>query len=200
MLKKIKLICFGTILLLGACTPLEEVKTKTTVSTVEKNLVNGSPWITTAVYKEVNGKMDTSKNYIDTEIANGTISSAQYKNNKFIFVFLKDYTTGEFNLPEISENIKNINKDDKASGFVYGDLKIVELNGEVVRELHNPSFNTNIVIKRVISEVNKNIFTYKFEKDGSTYYVEHRPYKDVFSNKKYPTELQEAVDKFLWSK
>ncbi len=196
MTKFFKLIFFSMVILLVGCTSINN-KMNNSSKAIEY-LEDSSPWATTAVYKEVDGSMDTSKNYIDTDIANGTISSAQYKDGRFIFIFMKDYQNGTFNLPTIVDNIKNTTTTgSKASGFAYGDVRVVEVDGELVRELHKPSFNPNIVVKRTITEIDDKVFAYKFDKDGETYYVEHKKYSDAFPNSTYPLDLQDAIDNFM---
>ena len=79
--------------------------------------------------------MDTSTNYIDTDVANGTISSAQYRDGKFMFIFMSDHHTGEFN-PSLPANIEATLNGADPAGFVHGEFTLVlNEHGEVVRQL-----------------------------------------------------------------
>jgi len=142
------------------------------------NLVlrNSSPWATTAIYQEVNGQIDTGTNFIsDPEISAGTISSAQYRDGRFVFIGLNN-----------------------ADGFSFGEYEIVDDGvGNIIRRITNASFAPNAVIDRSLTTVTADEFTYSLERDGNTYHVEHKPYAQAFPAAVYPEDLQTAVDGFF---
>ena len=145
---------------------------------------SSSPWITTALYKQKNGEIDRSINYInDTSISNGTISSAQYKDGKFIFVPV-DPNTGDFTSPMTAET--------HTSNF--GNYELYTIDGTLTRRLFNTNFGyTN---ERKVTQLDSSKFTYLFtpSNDSVMYYVEHEPYHTVFPNKTYPDSLNTLVN------
>jgi len=149
----------------------------------EQTLENASPLITTAVYKVIDGVVDRSINFIEDDIANGTVSSAQYKGGKFIFVPVNP-STGEFTSP--------ISLDTNTANF--GEFKITEVDGKQVRELFDTNFGyTN---QREIVELTSERFTYSFQPQGSqdTFYVEHEPYNVKFPQATFSEELTAVIN------
>lgn len=160
----------------------------TVLPTAEKGpgILPSTPWVTTAVYKQVNGKTDKSKNYINDDVAQGTVSSAQYSDDQFVFVPL-DTKTGKFDLSDTSALVKNSGKYEL----------LVDGNGRLARRVYDTRFNYTHT--RVIEHLSNQEFTYVLEKDGETYYVEHLPYSAVYPQVSYPAKLQAEVDR-LFSK
>jgi len=163
---------------------------------VDYALKTNSPWVTTAIYLQVDGKADTSVNYIsDTIISSGTISSAQYRDGKFIFLGMSDYITGEFNEIALVNSLMDVVNDGSPVGFSFGDYEIILDNqNNTVRRITNASFAPAAIIDRTVIEASEVTFTYLMEKDGIEYYVEHERYADVFPGVNYPQTLQTAVD------
>ncbi|UJF17006.1 hypothetical protein L0B53_03430 [Vibrio sp. SS-MA-C1-2] len=160
--------------------------------TAYEALTLNAPWATTAVYKEVDGEMDTSVNYIDTDIANGTISSAQYRDGKFMFIFMSDHHKGTFN-ENIASNIEATIEGSDPKGFVHGEFSVeLNENGDVVRKLFGG--------QRIVTEATNEMFTYKMVVEGETYFVEHQPYALAFPKQQYPVELEQAVNDFFYQK
>ena len=161
-------------------------------------LRTSSPWATTAIYLQVNGEIDNTTNFIsDSTISAGTISSAQYRDGKFMFVGMSDFTTGEF---ELSPLVTSLTSDgaSQPNGFSYGDYEIINDGlGNPLRRITNASFAPTATIDRTVTIATADLFTYTFEKDGSTYYVEHKPYAQAFPTATYPQELQTAIDQFF---
>lgn len=156
------------------------------VQTPEKgrSLLSSGPWVTTAVYKQVNRKADKSKNYINDAVAKGTVSSARYSENQFVFVPLNT-KTGEFDLSDISALVKNSGKYEL----------LVDGSGHLVRRVYDTRFGYTHT--RVIEQLSDKEFTYIFEKDGESYFVEHLPYRTVYPEVSYPARLQAAIDKLF---
>ncbi|CAA0154666.1 hypothetical protein R5N98_06535 [Tenacibaculum maritimum] len=178
---KLAFIALSTISFIS-CSSEDAAPTTPPLPTAEK-LEKFSPWITTAIYKVSNGQIDTSINYIsDSIISRGTISSAQYKNGKFIFVPV-NYITGKF-ADTISDNLT----------ANYGKFEIFKKSNEEYRRLFDTNFNyTN---ERKVIKINNEEFTYELKhSSGNTYYVEHFPYNKKFPSLIYPNELQAAIDK-----
>lgn len=168
--------------------------------TVNQVLKTGSPWATTAVYLQTDGKSDKSANLIgDSAISKGTISSAQYSEDKFMFIGMSDYTKGTFNQDALVSSINAVTETgSKPKGFAHGDYEVVkDDNGNTTRRITNASFAPSKVIDRTVTVATADEFGYTFNKNGNTYYVEHKPYAAAFPEATYPAVLQTAVDSFL---
>lgn len=161
-------------------------------------LTTSSPWATTAIYLQVNGDIDTTTNFIsDSTISAGTISSAQYRDGKFMFVGMSDFTTGEFEISPLVTSLTSTGAS-QPNGFSYGDYAIInDGQGNLVRRITNASFAPTATIDRTVTTATADLFTYTFVRDGSTYYVEHKPYADAFPTATFPQQLQTAVDQFF---
>lgn len=161
-------------------------------------LRTSSPWATTAIYLQDNGEIDTTTNFIsDSTISAGTISSAQYRDGNFVFVGMSDFTTGEF---ELSSLVTSLTSSDvsEPNGFSFGNYEVVnDEQGNLVRRITNASFAPSATIDRTITTATADIFTYTFAIDGSTYYVEHKPYAQAFPAVAFPQQLQTAIDQFF---
>jgi len=170
---------------------------------IDQTLMAGSPWVTTGVFLVDEGNVDKSINFIgDEAISSGTISSAQYHKGLFIFVFMSDYTTGSFNEDATIIAINGVTAGTGTpSNFMHGDYEMIrDGQGNDIRRITNPSFNTSVVIDRTVTVATDNEFGYIFEKDGKTYYVEHKSYAQAYTNVTFPAALQEAVDGFFVAK
>jgi len=168
--------------------------------TVNQVLKAGSPWATTALYLQTDGKSDKSENLInDSNISKGTISSAQYSEEKFMFIGMSDYTKGTFNQDALVSSINAAtNSGSKPKGFAHGDYEVVkDDNGNTTRRITNASFAPSKVIDRTVTVATPAEFGYTFNKNGKTYYVEHKPYAVAFPEATYPAVLQTAVDSFF---
>ncbi|WP_432473167.1 hypothetical protein [Amphritea sp. HPY] len=168
--------------------------------TVNQILKAGSPWATTAVYLQTDGKSDKSANLIgDSAISKGTISSAQYSESGFMFIGMTDYTKGTFNQDALVSSINAVTETgSKPAGFAHGDYAIVKDDkGSITRRITNASFAPTKVIDRTVTVATADEFGYTFNKNGNTYYVEHKPYGAAFPGATYPAKLQTAVDSFL---
>lgn len=147
-----------------------------------------SPWVTTAVYAQLaDGTMDTSVNLINTEVAKGTVSSAQYRDGEFIFVTaIVDETTG---LPTGDFDAG----DDNYASLLnnWGAYSVKTDDGKSYRDLSDT--NLGYSNSREITEATSTKFTYLVEVDGTNYYVEHEPYSTFFPSKTYPADLEAAV-------
>lgn len=153
-------------------------------------LTENSPWITSAVYLQVDGKISKTTNYIgDGVISSGTVSSAQYTDSSFVFVPVNP-TTGAFEFPQVKpEDIQsNLNNN--------GYYKIIDVNGVSSREIYCTKFGyTNV---RPITEISATKFTYTFvHANGNTYYVEHDPYSLAFPASTYPVAIQTQVNELF---
>lgn len=157
----------------------------------------GSPWATTAIYLQVNGEPDTSINYINDEtISAGRISSAQYREGMFMFVGMNDHTTGEFDESALISNMEAVINGDSPEGFSLGDYEIIlDEDNNSVRQITNASFAPNATINNIVTTATDHMFTYTFEKDGTTYYVEHEGYGETYPERIYPEMLQTAINK-----
>lgn len=164
---------------------------------VDLVLRNTSPLATTGIFLEVNGEIDRSTNFItDSDISAGTISSAQYRDGHFIFVGLRDFTTGEFDLPPLVTSLTT--EGSQPEGFSFGDFEIFsDEQGNTIRRLTNASFAPTAIIDRNVTTATEDLFTYSFERDGSTFFVEHKPYSEAFPTATFPEELQTAIDQFF---
>lgn len=170
---------------------------------VNQVLKAGSPWATTAVYLQTDGKSDKSANLIgDSAISKGTISSAQYSEGQFLFIGMSDYTKGTFNQDALVTSINAVtDSGSKPAGFAHGDYAIVKNDkGDTVRRITNASFAPTKVIDRTVTVATADEFGYTFNKNGNTYYVEHKPYAAAFPGTTYPAVLQTAVDSFFSAK
>ena len=160
-------------------------------------LRNATPLATTGVFLEVNGEIDRSTNFIsDSTIAAGTISSAQYRDGKFMFVGMSDFTTGEFNLAPLISSL-TANDGSQPSGFSFGDYEVINVAGDTVRRITNASFAPTATIDRKVTTATSDLFTYTFQRDGNTYFVEHKPYAQAFPDASFPQALQTAIDQFF---
>ena len=147
-------------------------------------ILSSTRWVTTAVYKQVKGEFDRSVNYINDPVAQGTVSSAQYSLDRFVFVPV-DTKTGKFDLNNISALVKNNGKYE----LLY------DTNGKLNRRLYDTSLGyTN---SRVIERLNSDEFSYIFNKDGENFLVEHRPFVKIYPGVTYPSELQDAISKLF---
>ncbi|MEH6823813.1 MAG: hypothetical protein V7629_07910 [Motiliproteus sp.] len=164
-------------------------------------LTSASPWATTAIYLQVNGAPDKSINFIDNaSISAGTISSAQYRDGHFLFLSMTDYRTGELDVTSLSVSLATVAAGQGSpQGFAHGDYEVIQNDqGNRVRRITNASFAPTAVIDRQVTTATADEFTYTFTaSNGSTYYVEHKPYTSAFSGKAYPKKLQRAVDQFF---
>ena len=114
-----------------------------------------------------------------------------------MFVGMSDFTTGEFDLSPLVTSLTSDGAS-QPNGFSYGDYEIINDGlGNPVRRITNASFAPTATIDRTVSTATADLFTYTFEKDGSTYYVEHKPYAQAFPTATYPQELQSAIDQFF---
>ncbi len=146
-----------------------------------KILSENSPWVTTAIYKQVDGAMDTSMNFItDPEVSKGTISSAQYTMEEFVFVPV-DTMTGAFDTSDVDAITSN-----------RGTYEIMTKDGVMYRKIMAKNYSN----EREITELTPTKFTYLFSPDGGTtnYYVEHEPYSTVYPEMMYPEELSMKVN------
>lgn len=199
------ILAFGSAIALTACLDSNSSNNNGVIEqhaekTFNQTLMTGSPWATTGVFLVTEGKVDKSTNFIsDNAISSGTISSAQYHNGLFIFVFMSDYTTGSFNEDATIAAIKGVTAGTGTpSGFMYGDYEMIrDGQGNDIRRITNPSFNTSVVIDRIVTVATDDEFGYIFEKDGKTYYVEHKPYTQAYAGVTFPAALQDAVDAFF---
>jgi hypothetical protein len=164
--------------------------TATSCASIHPTAENGSTilsstkWVTTAVYKQVNGEFDKSVNYLNDPVAQGTVSSAQYSLDRFVFVPV-DTKTGKFDLSNISALVKNNGKYD----LPY------DTNGKLTRRLYDTALGyTN---SRVIVRLNPDEFSYIFNKDGENFLVEHRPFAKIYPGVAYPSELHDAISKLF---
>jgi len=164
--------------LLGSCV--------TGPPSIEKGseILAATAWVTTAVYRQVDGKLDEGTNYINDPVAQGTVSSARYSSDRFVFVPV-DIETGEFDLGDVSALVRNSGKYEL----------IADEAGNLSRRVYDTTFGYTHT--RTITHLSAKEFTYTFENDGQTYYVEHRPYFKVYPGVPYPEELETAVQKSL---
>ena len=170
------------VLILFSCSDNNDVVQLTPKETIENN----SPWITTAIYEVVNGTVDKSTNYIsDATISANTISSAQYKDGKFIFVPV-NYTTGDFATP-ITESLTSN----------FGKFELLQKTDGLYRRVFETNFN--YTHERKIVTLNNIEFTYEYVVNGKTYHVEHLKYSNKFPNKTYPAALSLLVTQRLAS-
>lgn len=210
-LSKKSLLLLGTIGFISGCslentlndhdgTKVEQVEEQTT----DQILANGSPWATTGVYLQFNGKTDKSINFIsDSNISAGTISSAQYRNGMFMFIGMSDYATGAFNQASLITSVNDvINNNANPAGFSHGDYEIIrDGEGNTIRRISNASFAPDSIIDRSVTVATDNEFGYTFTAaNGETYYVEHKPYQVAFPGTTFPSTIQTAVNKFFTSK
>lgn len=163
---------------------------------IDHALKTNSPWATTAIYMQVDGKADTSVNYIsDATISSGTISSAQYRDGKFMFIGMSDYTMGKFDETALINSLMDVADNGSPVGFSFGDYEIIlDDQDDTVRRITNASFAPTAIIDRTVTEASAVKFTYLMEKDGIKYYVEHERYADAFAGVTYSQALQTAVD------
>lgn len=201
-------IILGSLVMLWGCNssdkPRAEIDNKQLNKSTNQILMDGSPWATTALYLVVDGTTDKSTNYIDdSDISRGTISSAQYSNGLFMFIGMKDYKTGAFDQTALITAIsKAANEGASPSGFAYGDYAMVrDGEGSNIRRISNASFAPDAIINRTVTVANDSEFGYVFTAaNGNSYYVEHKPYSQAFSNMNYPEQLQKEVDGFFTAK
>ncbi|GGK56095.1 hypothetical protein [Amphritea balenae] len=192
-----KYACIAAALVVTSGCAIAEQGDKMTVNQVLKA---GSPWATTAVYLQTDGKSDKSANLIgDSNISKGTISSAQYSEKKFMFIGMSDYTKGTFNQDSLVSSINAVtDSGSKPKGFAHGDYAVVKDDkGSTVRRITNASFAPSKVIDRTVTVATPEEFGYTFNKNGNTYYVEHKPYGSAFPGVTYPAALQTAVESFF---
>jgi hypothetical protein len=151
-----------------------------------KTILSSTRWVTTAVYKQVNGIIDRSVDYIDDPVAQGTVSSAQYSLDRFVFVPV-DTKTGKFDLSNISALVKNNGRYE----LTY------DPDGKLTRRLYDTAlgYTNSRVIERLIPDE----FAYIINKNGETFIVEHRPFAVKYPGATYPAELQDAINR-LFSK
>ena len=161
-------------------------------------LRSATPLATTGVFREVNGEIDESVNFItDSDISAGTISSAQYRDGRFMFVGLEDFTTGAINVEPLIASLTSDGATQPA-GFSFGDFEIfTDADGNLTRRLTNASFAPTATIDRVVTVATNDLFTYTFERDGETFHVQHKPYSVAFPGAVFPEELQSAIDQFF---
>ena len=163
-------------------------------------LKTASPWATTAIYLQVNGSPEPSHNFIDdNDISAGTISSAQYRDGQFIFVGMNNHADGEFDEVSLIPALNAVmTENSQPSGFGYGDYEIVtDPEGNIIRKITNASFAPGSIINRTVTTATVDKFTYTFDRNGNTYYVEHLPYGMAFPETIYPQALQTAIDQFF---
>jgi hypothetical protein len=96
-----------------------------------------------------------------------------------------DIETGEFDLGDVSVLVRNSGKYEL----------IADEEGNLSRRVYDTTFGYTHT--RTITHLSAKEFTYSFDKDGQTYYVEHRPYGSVYPGVLYPKELETAVEKSL---
>jgi hypothetical protein len=149
------------------------------IPTVERGnqVLMSTTWVATAVYKQVDGIADEGVNFVNDPVAQGTVSSARYGKDWFVFVPL-DTESGEFDLTDVSALVSNNGKYELTT----------DENGKLIRRVYDTNFGYSHT--RIITTLNNKLFTYIFDKDGDIYYVEHRPYRNVYPDKIYPEELR----------
>lgn len=147
-------------------------------------LASSSPWVTTAIYIERHGKMDASRNYILESTGQNlhVIGAATYAHGSYIFVPV-NVRTGAFNLQShaLLDN--------------YGWFRMEMTAGRLIRNIYKS--HKNYVQKREVVTLTPNLFTYRFQSKGVTYYVQHRRYSAVYPKRAYPAELASRVKKLL---
>ena len=121
------LLCIAS---LSACQNKEKESDTFDLSVLDKSkanqiLIDHSPWVTTAVYLYENEKLDKSKNFINDEVAKGTVSSAQYRHGTFIFLQGVNTQTGELNTQGLITTLNATRTNEsKPNGFAFGHYEV----------------------------------------------------------------------------
>ena len=102
----------------------------------------------------------------DPEVSKGTVSSAQYRYGKFMFISMTDAKKGTFDMPALAEAIDaTTSKGAAPKGFAYGNFEITtDAEGNSMRRITKASFfsDPNAAQERMLVKVRKKVFAYKF--------------------------------------